>query len=332
MSVARAVADPYLPLSREFVVDPYPFYARLRAASPVYWSEAYHAWFVSRYADVLDGVRDSVHFSARRMERLLAPLGADDPRRAIIRERSESQMISSDAPEHTRLRALVAPALAPRQVEALRRRIEAAANELLDRLGSAGEMDIVAAFAYPLPMIVIGNLLGIPERDRDRVKAWADVIAGFLSTGRVEPADVDDYMTAWEEMSAYLRGLVNQDRTGDGGDVLSLLLSRIAAGDATEDEAVANLVLLAVAGHETTTNTIATGTMVLLEHPDQLDLLRARPELMPLAVEEILRYEPVAQRSTRLARAGAMVGGQPMEEGQLVHFLLGAANRDPPSL
>lgn len=325
----ETASDPYLPWSRDFVIDPYPYYDRLRSEQPVYRSEAYGAWFVSRYSDVVAGLRDSARFSSRRLARLLAPLGGNDARARQIIERGETQMISSDAPEHARRRGLAALAFAPRQVEALRPRIRTVAEQLLADADHSGEIDLVRDFAYPLPMTVIADLLGIPREDVDRVKGWADVVASFLASGQLEVGEVDAYVQAWADLAEYLRRLARDAGRTRGDDVISLLLARMEEGRASEEEVISNLVLLAVAGHETTTNTIGTGTLVLLSNATELDRLRGDPSLLPRAVEEILRYEPVSQRSLRIARQDAEFGGHTIRAGELVHFLLGAANRDP---
>jgi hypothetical protein len=238
-------------------------------------------------------------------------------------------MINSDAPEHPPRRTLVADAFLPRRVEALRPRVAEVADALIARVAPSGAMDVVADFAYPLPMTLISEILGIPGADREQVKRWADAIAGFMSSGQVGEYEVESYLEAWGALARYLRDLAAARREGPGDDLVSELVARRDAGRATESEVVANLVLLAVAGHETTTNTLAMGVLALLRNPEQLARLRADPSLVATAVEEILRYEATSQRNMRVAREDLVIDRRAIRAGQVVVSLLGAANRDP---
>jgi cytochrome P450 len=227
------------------------------------------------------------------------------------------------------MRGLANRAFTPRRMAAVRPRITQIADDLLDGVVGSDSMDVVSDFAYPLPMTVIGELLGIPEEDFRRVKAWADEIAGFMSSGWVDDAEVGAYLNAWDEIATYVRDLSrNRQVADDDEDIVGLLLRSLKAGKATEEEVVANLVLFAVAGHETTTNTFALGVWTLLRNPEQLDRIRREPALAESAVEEILRYEPTSQRTIRVASESMSIGDREIERGKLVVFLLGAANRD----
>jgi cytochrome P450 len=324
-----ATSDPYLPGGREFIRDPYPWYERLRTEDPVHWSEADHAWYVSRYDDVLAGVRDS-RLSARRMPLLLGRAGIAGPHASMFEARAEAQMISADPPDHTRLRGLASRAFTPRRMADIRPRVAEIAHALLDRAIDVRDIDVVADYAYPLPMTVIGELLGIPDDDLPKVKGWADSIAGFMSSGRIESSEIEGYLDAWQGLSTYVRDLARHRTVSDDDeDIVGLLLRRLHSGDATEEEVVANLVLFAVAGHETTTNTLTLGLWTLLRNPDEMVRLRADPGLIGSAVEEILRYEPTSQRTIRVATKTVTIGGREIPTGSLIVFLLGAANRDP---
>jgi cytochrome P450 len=324
-----ASVDPYLPGGPEFIRDPYPYYDRLRNADPVHWSEVDAAWFVSRYEDVLSGVRDP-RLSARRMSALLSRVDLPDRHRTLIEQHTLAQMISADPPEHGRMRGLASRAFTPRSMARLQPRIAQIADALLDGVLDEGRMDAVADYAFPLPMAVIGELLGIPGEDFPVVKGWADTIAGFMSSGRVEKHEVEGYLTAWQEIADYVRALASRRVVrAEDDDIVGLLLRRQQAGDATEEEVVANLVLFAVAGHETTTNTFALGLWTLLNHRPELERLWADPGLIPSAVEEILRYEPTSHRTIRIAREPITIGDRKVPNGGVIVFLLGAANRDP---
>jgi len=322
-------ADPYLPGGEDFIRDPYPWYERLRSEDPVHWNAADQAWYVSLHDDVLAGVRDE-RLSARRMPVLLARAGVREEDATIFEARAHAQMISADPPEHTRLRGLASRAFTPRRMASVRPRVAQIADSLLDRALDLGEIDVVTDFAYPLPMTVIGELLGIPADDLAQVKGWADGIAGFMSSGRIKSDEVPAYLDAWQGLSSYVRELARRRVVSDEDeDIVGLLLRRHQAGDATEDEVVANLVLFAVAGHETTTNTLTLGLWTLLRNPEQLARLREDPTLVASAVEEILRYEPTSQRTIRVATVPMTIGRRDIFPGQLLVFLLGAANRDP---
>jgi hypothetical protein len=242
-------------------------------------------------------------------------------------------MISADPADHARLRGLAGRAFTPRRIAALRPRVATIADSLLDAAVPTGRMDVVADFAHPLPMTVVGELLGIPTADLPSVKRWADAIAGFMSSGRVAADEVEGYLAAWEAMAGYLRTLASDRVARDEDDHnVGLLLRAERAGEATDDEVVANLVLLAVAGHETTTDTLALGVHALIQHAGELRRLTEEPALIPSAVEEILRYEATSQRTIRLATCDVRAGDREIGAGSLLVLVLGAANRDPDAL
>jgi cytochrome P450 len=310
------------------VADPYPTYARLRRESPVLYSDILGSWVVTRYGDVADGLRNAT-FSAQRLPALLDVVEATPEERELMIRRASTQMINSDAPDHGRRRSLVNASFHPRRIELLRPRIQAVADSLLDRLAGKGEIDVVADYAFPLPMAIISDIVGIRAADGAQVKAWADDVAGFLSTGHVGQDQVAAYLGSWNELSRYFADRSAELDGSGGDDVVSQLALKLDAGEASTDEVISNLVLLAVAGHETTTNTIAVGLSWLLRRPAQLARLRANPSLIGTAVDELLRYEATSQWDFRIATADAMIGGQQIRAGELVDFVLAAANRDP---
>lgn len=315
--------------SPRFKADPHPFYARLRADAPVWRTTLAlpakrDAWLVTRYEDVLSVLKD---------ERL-----AKDPRNALgpgqrakprwippMFKPLERNMLDLDAPDHDRLRALVHKAFTPRLVERLRERIQALTDELLAAAPRDGAIDLVGSFALPLPATVIAELLGAPAADRGRFHRWSTRI---VSAGTARDA-VLALPAAWSFLR-YLRALFARRRVEPRDDLISALLQAEEAGDRlSEDEVLAMAFLLLVAGHETTVNLIASGTLALLQHPDQLARLRAEPALIKSAVEELLRFtSPVELATERYAREPVVIAGTAIPRGGLVLAVLASANRD----
>ena len=243
-------------------------------------------------------------------------------------------LLSLDPPDHTRLRRLVQPSWTPRVLETLRPRIQVLADELLDAAeaqATAREerepdrtMELIDAYAYPLPMTVISELLGVPAEDRPRVRAWSEALIE-------QQAFTEHLLETVSEFSAYLRQLFEEKRERPTEDMTSWLVHADIDGERLdEDDLLSMVFILIVAGHVTTVNLIANGVLALLNHPDQRELLRARPELMPNAVEEVLRYwGPVEMASPRFTREPGRLGERDMARGDVVFPVLAAANRDP---
>lgn len=318
--------------SDAFVEDPYPTYAALRAEAPVYRSEAVGAWLLTRYDDVATTLRDPRRFSSSgRFNAVLDGLGADD--RASVRPLEDHfsiGLLGSDPPDHTRLRGLINRAFTPRVVEQLRPRIEALVEGLVDAMLARSDLDLLRDLAYPLPATVIAELLGAPPEDRDAFKVWSDGILAFQGTGRASPELMRRSQADLLEMRAYLTRLLDERRRAPREDLLSRMVAAEAEGDKlTQGELLTTCVTLLTAGHETTTNLIANGLLTLLRHPDQLATLRAHPELMPGAVEEMLRFESPLQRNPRRMAEDVELRGETLRAGDFVFQVLGAANRDP---
>jgi cytochrome P450 len=319
-------------VSRAFYQDPYPLYDELRAETPVAYSESVGGWLLTRYDDVLATLQDTEHFSSQG--RMLAPLERlpDGERRRFkpFEDHFTVGLISSDPPNHTRLRALVNKAFTPRIVERLRPRIQTLVDELIDAVQAHGQMDIVRDLAYPLPAIVIAELLGAPVEAREDFKTWSDGILAFQGMGVVTPEVLEHSQRNLLAMRNFLGGLLAQRRRQPKDDLLSHLAAAEMQGDRlTEAELLTTCVTLLTAGHETTTNLIANGLYTLLRHPEQLEQLRASPALMTSGIEEMLRYESPLQRNPRRVLADLEYGGAQMRRGDYVLQLLGAANRDP---
>lgn len=318
--------------SPEFFDDPYPYYRTLRESDPVHWSDANGGWMLTRYDDVWSTLRDTRHFSSRGRNTSAIeaiPPEARDRVRAL-EDHFTVGLIGSDPPDHTRLRALVNRAFTPRVVEQLRPRVQTLVDDLLDAAEERGDIDLVRDVAFPLPAVVIAELLGAPPEDRDRFKVWSRGVIDFLATGRVTPEVIEASQQHLLEMRAFLGDLAVERRRAPREDLISRLVAAEADGDKlTEAELVTTCTTLLMAGHETTTNLIGNGLYTLLRHPDQLQLLRSQPELMSTAIEEMLRFESPLQRNPRRMAEDVELGGKRLRRGDYVMQMLGAANRDP---
>ncbi len=305
--------------------DPYPHYHRLRTAEPVHHSP-FGYWILSRYADVEAVLKD--------------PRGSSDfphdPTWAKHRGGPDSNIVTSmrdwlimlDGPAHRRIRGMVSKAFNGRSVQRLRPRIEAAIGQLLDAMGD-GEIELVRGLALPLPITVISELLGIPAADRDRCRAWTSQIGHSI-----DPFITDQMRIAMNEAEAefgeYLAGQLARRRDHPGDDLLSLLLaSRDGDDRLTDDEIIGNVEMMFIAGHETTVSTVGSGMLALLQHPDQLSYLRTHPEAIDGAVDELTRYNPPLQTTTRVITDDLPLDGAVLPRDAKVMLLLGAANRDP---
>ncbi len=317
---------PFLP---EFRRNPYPTYARLRREAPVYRSRILGGWILTRHRDivaVLTDPRSSVNRRNAEMFRKFNPFDSLTPdfAEAIFRN-----LLMLDAPDHTRLRKLVVKAFTPRMVQRLRGRIEQLVDELLDQVEPAGRMDFVRDFAYPLPVIVIAEMLGLPPEDRDRLKVWSDDVATLL-----DPFQATNGMQGAEDaffgLKAYLEPIFADRRREPRDDLISALVAAREGSDALSNAELLSLcTILLAAGHETTTSLLGNAVLALLQHPDQRQQLREDPSLGRAAVEEFLRYDSPVQLTDRVATEDMEIDGKPVRKGELVGLILGAANRDP---
>ncbi len=318
-------ATPQL-FSAAFLRDPYPIYQQLRAADPIHWNG--WSWIVTRYVDVLAILRDPRFVAARIQpdEAWLRQTGLTPLFRTHAR-----MMLFTDPPDHTRLRGLVSRAFTPRVVEQLRPRIQALVDAIIDDIAAAGATDLIRDLAYPLPVTVIAELLGVPAGMRDQFRRWSDGVAAFIGgTTAPEMETLAEAQRCVIEMSAYFRAEADARRRQPRDDLLTALAQAEDAGDRlSSDELIANAILLLVAGHETTTNLIGNGTLALLQHPDQRQRLMDDPALIASAIEELLRYNSPVQATSRMAAADVVIDGRQIRRGQHVSLMIGAANRDP---
>jgi cytochrome P450 len=320
------------PFEPGFFDDPYAQYRAVRETDPVHPSPI-GAWLLMRYDDVYRVLRDpslSVEEKNASVTRQLDP-----EIEALMNERGErggNSMLNLDPPDHHRLRRLVSKVFTPRMVEGLRPRVQQLVDEHLDGAVArgTGEMDVIADLAFPLPFVVISEMLGMPEgRDSFQLREWSGAIVKTF-----DPVlSVDEAKTAFaasDNMFAYLQDAIAWKRDNPADDVLSQLISAEDAGDRLSTEELNEQVaLLFIAGHETTVNLIGNGTLALLRNRAQLEMLRDDPSLDANAVEELLRYDSPVQMSRRITLGATEIAGKPIDKGALVMTCLGAANHDP---
>jgi cytochrome P450 PksS len=314
--------------AREHRSDPQALYARMRAESPIHRQlgpvSGNPFWFLTRYDDCVAFLKDQRF--GKQIDKHLSPeavrrwWGDGDPTFDPVNH----HMLNLDPPDHTRLRALIHKAFTPRMIENLRPRISAIADELIDHIEGQSEIDLLADFGFPLPITVIAELLGVPVSDQDKFREWtkALVFGGSPESSRV----------AALEFAMYTNNLIDERAQSPRDDLITALVQAEEAGDKLDRaELMSMIFLLLVAGHETTVNLIGNGTLALMQHPDQLDKLRAQPGLIRTAVEEMLRYNgPVETTTLRMALTDdAEIGGVHIPQGEGVLAALVAANRDP---
>ncbi|HUY19604.1 MAG TPA: cytochrome P450 [Candidatus Binataceae bacterium] len=310
------------PWDESFRANPYPHYRPLLAGPPRVIDGLMPMVLVARYADVTAVLRDHQHFSSMQ------------PRTPLFQRRRDvfgdtPTVLFSDPPVHTRLRRLVAPAFTARRIRDLEPRIRAIADRLLARAEERGRFEVMADLANPLPVMVIAEMLGVPADDYEKFKAWSDIVIEGDNTlpPAPFPAAVREALGAIVE---YFEAEVEKRRHHPGDDLVSVLIAARDEGDKlSAAELMAFVVILLLAGNETTTNLIGNGMLALAANPGELGRLRARPELMAGAIEEMLRYDCPAQSAVRFTNAGAEVAGVTVREGSFAFVILAAANRDP---
>jgi hypothetical protein len=317
-----------------FFEDPYPTYDLMREQAPVAWSDAWGGWVLTRYADVVATLKDHRRFSNKgRVDHMLARVPEEVRRASRDLERHFAvNPAHADPPEHTRMRTLLNRAFTPHQMERLRPRVRAVVDALLDRVDARGDgrMDLVADLSFPLPATIIAEMLGAPGHESDQFRDWANGVNQlFASVGRATAEQITTAQHHVKAIREYTLALAEQRRTAPRDDIISLMIGAVREGTLSLDELTSTAVTLFIAGHETTTYTLANGMLALLRDPEQLQRLRDQPDLMATAVEEIWRYDTPVQRGWRLATEDAEIAGVPVRAGELVLPMPGAANRDP---
>ncbi len=312
------------PLSEGFVDDPYPTYRKLREKDPYHHSPLTGALVISRYEDVDAILRDYRRFS--NDQRKGEPSGV---RSEGTRGELTPSILSLDPPDHTRLRGLINRAFTPRQIAKMEEHIRATANELLDEVEGQNEFDLMETLAVGLPTIVIAEMIGVPAEDRTRFKVWSDNFARVLEPN-LSPEEGEVVLETADIFEEYFSRIIDRRRDDMRDDLVSKLIEAEEDGERlTTDEMQVTLRLLLVAGNETTTNLIGNGMRALLAHPEQLQILREQPELIPSAIEELLRYDSPVQVDMRTALEDVELGDKVAKARSRTMLLIGGANRDP---
>jgi cytochrome P450 len=314
--------------SMEFIRDPYPTYHRMRATAPMYRSpQGFVA--ASRHEDVLTVLRDK-RFSKDLSQQMIRRYGATALEQPIIRTVCE-WMMRKDPPDHTRLRSLIASAFAAKRIETRREEIQRVAERMIDELIPRREIDLMKDFACRFPVIVICDLIGIPENDRDYVCTTAGRIGGRqLDVAPFTAEGLAEANARATGLADYFRQLCNQRRQHPLDDLITHLVhARDREDSLTEEELISNIILLFIAGHETVVNQIGNGLLALHRNQDQLAFLKENPDQIENAAEELLRYDTSVQLTARVATEDLRIGGADIRKGEKVMCLLGAANRDP---
>lgn len=319
-------------LTPSFLDNPFPVYRALREHDPVHRMPD-GSYFLSRYDDCMAVYRDPGTWSSDKTIDFRPSLGDSS-----LYEHHTTSLVFNDPPYHTRVRKLLAPAFTPRALKALQPRIEALVERLLDRAAQRSSIDLIGDFAAAIPLQLIGDMLGMPEGEREPLRDWSLSILGALEPV-LNPEQFERGTKAVDDFKIYLRGLIerrSREQKVDEAEILSKLIaaSALAPGEGTGDrlsdiELLHNCIFLLNAGHETTTNLIGNGVDLLIRNPDALRDLRDHPELIDTAVEEFLRMESSNQLGNRRATQDTRLGGIAMPKGSYVHIGIGAANRDP---
>ena len=310
-----AALQTYNPFTPEVKANPYPAYEWLRREHPVYHNEELDFWALSRDVDI--------EWAARRPEIFSSAQGVGPDRQIGV------SMITKDPPEHTRLRKLVSKAFTPRMVSQLEPRIRALTDELLDAVMDKGAFDLVQDLAYPLPVIVIAEMLGVDPERRDDFKRWSDDVIHIVAAGQNE-ARMAQYMESWEAFKAYFVEMIEARRRVPREDLVSALVQAQEERDAlTLSELLNACLLLLVAGNETTTNLIGNGALALFTHAEEGLKVRQQPEVVPGMIEEVLRYDSPIQGTFRTTTQAVAVQGVTIPADSKVLLLWASANRDP---
>jgi cytochrome P450 len=299
-------------------LNPYPYYASMRREQPVAYDPADDTYAVFRHDDVRLVLKDFTRFSSDP-RRLAQPIPGDLDRPSLIR---------MDPPDHRRVRSLVAPFFAPAHIARLTSTITRLAHGLIDAVAPTRQMDVIEDLAFPLPVTVIAELLGIPPTDRPMYKRWADMLLGRRRLIRITEGPPEEALQAQREMDAYFGEVIHQRRRRPQEDLISQWVAFGASGGVSDAEILNLCSLMLLAGHVTTVNLIGNALWTLLEWPDALARLRRDPALLPAALEEVLRYRAPVQAISRITTEDVTIGGQSIPAGRLVTGWIGSANRD----
>lgn len=328
MSTAEIVFNPFEP---GFADNPYPQWQALREQDPVHESPL-GIWLLLGYGDVQRFVRDpATSVEDRNANPTVFDSMQQDvlgDRAAELEERGNRAMLMLDAPDHDRLRRLVTKAFTPKVVQQLRPRIQQLVDDTLERVAPTGEMELVSDLAFPLPFAVISEMLGMPETDSKLLREWSSVLVRTLEPVN-DPEIIKAIAEAGDAMFEFTREVISWKRREPGDDLLSALIAAEDAGDMlSDDELIDQVILLYIAGHETTVSLIGNGTLALLRDRAQLGRLQADSSLDANAVEELLRYDPPVQMTRRITLTDVEVQGKTIPKGTFTVCVIASANRD----
>ncbi len=331
MNEHQALASEYDLFSAEALRDPYALYATLRQEAPVYFSKSLGFWIVTRYTDVADALKDE-RFSSDRRSLFAAQLGDLDP--SLIQnflQLHANMMLEQDPPEHTRQRKVALHGFTTKALESWRTIIQDTCDRLLDQVQEHHHMDVVADLSIPLPALIIADIFGVPEADRDNIIHWASEIGTFW--GSPGSRNMEETARKADQSSArfrdYIMGLVHERKNNPGTDMISLLTMAYADSKLSLEELPSLCILILNAGHLTTTDLIPNGVYALLNNPDELKKLQNHPELLNPAIEEMIRFDTPAPFVFRIVKEDLVMSEQQIPKGSVVSLGLGPANHDP---
>ncbi|HLO32975.1 MAG TPA: cytochrome P450, partial [Anaerolineales bacterium] len=306
-------------------------YAQIRSQDPIHWDEELGFWVLTRYDDIVAVYHDSRFSRAQGLRSGFERLPQSE--RVIaepVYHSFSKTMFYSDPPYHTRLRGLVNSAFTPTAIEQMRPYIQRTVDGLLDAVQTNGKMDVIHDFAYPLPILVISQMLGLPAEQRGQFKKWSDDLFAILGSVPHAPELMERAARSLTELSSYVKQLGATRRAQPKDDLLTALVDAVEDGEQlTQEELVANVIILLSAGHETTSNLLGNGLLALLQNPTQMQKLREQPYLIASAVEEMMRYDNPVQIAYRSAAKDVQLADKCIRKGQLVNSILAAGNRDP---
>jgi pimeloyl-[acyl-carrier protein] synthase len=316
---------PFSLSSPEFLRNPYPIYDKLRSNNPIYRGNSfkYPGWFVTGYEEAVTILKDHIRFKNR------TPLPQTSKKYQHLKNIQNDMMLFKNQIDHKRLRMLVSKVFSPIVVEDYRPYIEETVNDLLDKVQNKKAMDIVTDFAFPLASLIIAKILGVPPEERNQFREWTISLIQTIDFTRSRKTLANGNDTTMFLIN-YFKELIKKRKQAPQHDLISMLIREEQQGDKlTDEELLATCILLVIAGHETTVNLISNSILTLLNHPEQLRMLKENPLLIKTAVEEFLRYESPTQMTARVALEDIELNGITIKKGEQVYIMLGAANRDP---